>query len=414
MVIIIFNMITNIIWFITTIFIMYAGFYFSIKLKFPQFRWIKILKSLKGANKEIFKTLNLTLAGKIGVGSISGIALCMYVGGVGSIFWLWISTFILTSLTCIETKLGLKYRKKIKNEYIGGPSFYIEHGLKNKKLSQIYSVLIILAYIVAFISIQTNTIIIALENIVDIDKLLIVFFLIIIIMLSIRNGVSTISKITEILTPVMGTIYILTGILVISINYKRSIEAFQLIILNAFSFKSIISIPVIVGIERGIFANEVGIGTTAMAVSASNDNDIERIQNIQIIGTFLTSLIICTITTFIILTSNGFQNNTLNINGIEIVNFAFLQHFGYYGTIILTIIIFLFAFSTIITSYYYGELNFKQLFNKNTKILKIIVIIIIAYSSYAKPLVLWNVVDILVALIAIINSYAMIKLSKKE
>ena len=393
---------------------MYAGFYFSIKLKFPQFRWIKILKSLKGANKEIFKTLNLTLAGKIGVGSISGIALCMYVGGVGSIFWLWISTFILTSLTCIETKLGLKYRKKIKNEYIGGPSFYIEHGLKNKKLSQIYSVLIILAYIVAFISIQTNTIIIALENIVDIDKLLIVFFLIIIIMLSIRNGVSTISKITEILTPVMGTIYILTGILVISINYKRSIEAFQLIILNAFSFKSIISIPVIVGIERGIFANEVGIGTTAMAVSASNDNDIERIQNIQIIGTFLTSLIICTITTFIILTSNGFQNNTLNINGIEIVNFAFLQHFGYYGTIILTIIIFLFAFSTIITSYYYGELNFKQLFNKNTKILKIIVIIIIAYSSYAKPLVLWNVVDILVALIAIINSYAMIKLSKKE
>ena len=157
------------------------------------------------------------------------------------------------------------------------------------------------------------------------------------------------------------------------------------------------------------------MGTTAMIAGLSNDNDIEKQANVQIIGTFFTSLIICTITALIILTSNYQNLSVANINGIELVSYAFFEHFGYFGIIMLTIIIFLFAFSTIVTSYYYGEINIKYLTksNKYINLLKIIVIIIIIYSAFTNPQKLWLIVDIIVALISLINVYAMYKLRKE-
>lgn len=411
-------MISDIIWPITTLFIVYVGFYYTIYLKFPQFRLIKIVKSLKSKgneNSNTFELLNLTLAGKIGVGSISGIALCIYIGGKETIFWLWISVFILASLSYVETKLGIKYRKKINNEYVGGPSFYIEKGLGKKSLARIYSILIIIAYIFAFISIQSNTIVISLCTTFNINKILVVAILVIITYLAIHKGIKTISKLTSFLVPIMGGLYIIVGILVIINNWNEVISVVTNIIesaLNLDGLKSSIIIPIIIGIERGIFSNEAGIGTTAMVTALSNNKEVEKQANVQILGTFFTSLIICTITALIILTSDYQSIGFNNINGIELVSYAFFEHFGYFGIIILTTVIFLFAFSTIVTSYYYGEINVKYLFNinKSNAILKIIVIIVVIYSSFTSPTILWNTVDIVVALISLINIYAMYKL----
>lgn len=412
------SIINDIIWFFTTFFIIYAGIYYTIYLKFPQFKWIKIIKSLKKEKNEksnSFKLLNLTLAGKIGVGSISGIALCIYLGGPSSLFWLWISVFVLASLSYIETKLGIKYRDKVNEECIGGPSFYIEKGLKKKNLAKIYSILIIITYVFAFISIQTNTIVISLENIFDVSKLTIILILTLITYLSIHKGINTISKLTSFLTPIMGGLYIIVGLLVIINNGSEVVLIIKNIVSDALSFnglKGSILVPIIIGIERGIFSNEAGLGTTAMIAALSTDKNTDKQANIQIIGTFFTSLIICTITAIIILTSNYQSLNLTNINGIEIVSNAFYEHFGYIGIILLSAIIFLFAFSTIVTSYYYGETNIRYLFNKNSKILKIIVIIVMFYSSFTSPTILWNIVDIVVALITIINVYAMLNLKK--
>lgn len=413
------NQINDIIWFLATLFIIYVGIYFTFSLKFPQFRWIKIFKSLKKDKSEKSNTLellNITLAGKIGVGSISGIALCIYTGGISSLFWLWISALVLASLSYAETKLGIKYREKLEGEYIGGPSFYIEKGLKKKHLAKIYSILIIVTYIFAFISIQTNTIVISIKNTFHINPIIIVFFLVIITYLSINKGINTISKLTSFLVPVMGGLYILIGIIIIINNRQEALEILSTVVAMAFSKKGIkgsILIPIIIGVERGIFSNEAGLGTTAMVSALSTTKDNEKQANIQILGTFFTSLIICTITALIVLTSN-YQNLTFaEINGIELVSYALFEHFGYIGIFLLTIIIFLFAFSTIVTSYYYGESNIKYLLNKNSTILKLTVIIIIIYSSFASPSTLWNLVDIIVAIIGIINVYSMFKLRKE-
>lgn len=410
--------INSIIWIITTVLITYVGFYYTFTLGFPQLKIISMIKSLinKKSRKENRKILNLTLAGKIGVGSISGIALCILKGGVGSIFWLWVSSILLACLSYVETKLGIKYKIKKNNMTVGGPASYLEHGLNKKRLAKFYSILIILTYLIAFISIQTNTIIISLENTFSIKKIFIAIFLLVIILFAISKGINTISKVTDVLVPLMGVIYILLGFLIIVKDWNNTLNVFSLIIKSAFeknTMKKSLLMSIVIGIERGIFSTEVGTGTTAMISSLSNDKN-DNLCKIQILGTYFTSLVICTITALIILSTDYTSAINNSMNGIEIVSYALNEHFGIIGIYLLTTIIFLFAFSTILTSYYYGELNLKYLLNsKNLNTyLKIAVIINIIYSSYIRPDIIWSIVDIFVAFITIINVYALIKLKK--
>ena len=409
--------ISDIIWVITTFLILYVGVFYTIKLKWPQFKFTNVFKKNEGKEKSnTLKLLSLTLAGKIGVGSIAGIALCIFQGGKATIFWLWISSIILASLTYVETKLSIKYRSKENNQYVGGPSFYIEKGLNNKKLAKIYAFLIILAYVLAFISVQTNTIVKQMEMTFNFSKLSIAIFLVVITYFSLKKGVDSISNLTAFLVPVMGGLYICIGIYVIMNNFDQTLVVLKEIVTEAFDvegLKGAILIPIIIGIERGVFSSESGIGTTAMITALSNNNDVEKEARLQVLATFFTSLVICTITALIILTTSYQNINFTDINGIEVVTYAFYKHLGPIGIIILTIVIFLFAFSTIVTCFYYGEASLKYLTSKNTNYLKWIIIAIMIYSSFSSPVVIWNTTDIIIAMIAIINVYAMYKLKDK-
>ena len=409
--------ISDIIWVITTFLILYVGLFYTIKLKLPQFKLTNVFKKNEGNEKSnTLKLLSLTLAGKIGVGSIAGIALCIFQGGKATIFWLWISSIILASLTYVETKLSIKYRSKENNRYVGGPSFYIEKGLNNKKLAKAYAFLIILAYVLAFISVQTNTIVKQMEMTFNFSKLSIAIFLVVITYFSLKKGVDSISNLTAFLVPVMGGIYICIGIYVITNNFDQTLVVLKEIVTEAFDIeglKGAILISIIIGIERGVFSSESGIGTTAMITALSNNNDVEKEAKLQVLATFFTSLVICTITALIILTTSYQNINFTDINGIEVVTYAFYKHLGPIGIIILTIVIFLFAFSTIITCFYYGEASLKYLTSKNTNYLKWIIIAIMIYSSFSSPVVIWNITDIIIAMIAIINVYTMYKLKDK-
>lgn len=409
--------ISDIIWVITTFLILYVGLFYTIKLKLPQFKLTNVFKKNEGNEKSnTLKLLSLTLAGKIGVGSIAGIALCIFQGGKATIFWLWISSIILASLTYVETKLSIKYRSKENNRYVGGPSFYIEKGLNNKKLAKAYAFLIILAYVLAFISVQTNTIVKQMEMTFNFSKLSIAIFLVVITYFSLKKGVDSISNLTAFLVPVMGGIYICIGIYVITNNFDQTLVVLKEIVTEAFDIeglKGAILIPIIIGIERGVFSSESGIGTTAMITALSNNNDVEKEAKLQVLATFFTGLVICTITALIILTTSYQNINFTDINGIEVVTYAFYKHLGPIGIIILTIVIFLFAFSTIVTCFYYGEASLKYLTSKNTNYLKWIIIAIMIYSSFSSPVVIWNITDIIIAMIAIINVYTMYKLKDK-
>ena len=409
------------IWIFISVLIIYTGIYFIYQLKGINFNIIRMIKELFKKNNDNtgitpFKTLMLSLAGRIGVGSISGIALAIYLGGPGTIFWIWFISLLSTPLTYAETYLGIKYKEIDKNSnFIGGPSYYIRKALNKHKLASAYSIIILISYIIGFISIQSNTITKSITTIYNISSLLIGIILSIVTLIIIFGGINKIANTTSKLVPIMSLLYIGISLYIVTINIDLVPNIINSIINNAFNIKAFTSsfLPImIIGIQRGIFSSEAGMGTSSIAASTSNNNPISG-GYIQMLGIYITTFLICTSTAIIILTSNYKILNITDINGIEIASNAFKYHLGNNSNILLVTLIILFAFSTILTGYYYGE-SCLEYFNKSKNtyiiILKIITIIIIFIGSFFSPTIMWKFTDLFVGILILINTYAIIKL----
>lgn len=418
-----FKILNTILWQTAIVFLLGGGLYFTIKLKGVQFKFINMLKSFKTDETDNkvtpFKSLTMALAARIGVGSLAGIALAIYVGGKGTIFWIWVSSIITSVNAFSESLLGVKYHQKINDQYVGGPAYYIDKGLKKRNLARCYAFLIIFAYIVGFMSIQANTIANSINNYYNIAPLITGIVVAIISGYIIIKGLKEILEVTSVLVPIMGISYLLLSVIIIIINYQRIPEILISIVQDAFNFKALTTgllTTFIIGIQRGVFSTEAGLGSGSIASGAVPTNDSVKIGLTQVLGIYFTSFIICTATALIILTSPYETLNLNNINGIEITQFALNYHLGKLGITILVMSIIAFAFSTIIAGYYYGESNLKYLKGKLKKsdlfILKGSTIVILVVGSIISASFLWSLVDILVAIMAIINMYSLILLRK--
>lgn len=299
------------IWGIASLLIILSGIYFTFLIKFKQFKFITMLKYLFSDKKvkgiSSLEALFMTLGGRIGVGSIAGIALAIHVGGCGTIFWIILMPFIVAPLSYIETILALKYRKKDNNQYVGGPSYYIFHGLNKNKLAIFYSLLIIICYIGGFLSVQSNTISKVTGELFNINHILVGVLITIITLLVIFGGISKISKAINLIVPLMSYLYLMVSIYVLIVNINKVPAIISLIINSAFNFKSFITgflTTLIVGIQRGIFSSEAGLGTGAITSSIVDDKVEEKQGFIQMLGIYITTIIICGSTALIILTSN--------------------------------------------------------------------------------------------------------------
>ena len=414
------NTVNLIFWLIVGTLVIYVSIYLTFMSNFLQFRFIKMIKEIS-KKKDIngissFKTLMISLGGKIGVGSISGVAIAIYYGGPGIIFWMIVISFLLAILTFYEVFLG-NYYKEIDYGNInkGGPYYYIKKGLKNNKLSYLYSLLVFICYNVCFLSIQSNTIIKMANLYININPIIIGIVLCILILLIIHKGLYLIAKVSNIIVPIMLIIYILFSFIILLKNLNNIDEMVSLIMNNAFRIKSLIFsfIPMIImAIQRTIFATESGIGTSAIISSTTRDNPLKQAY-IQLLGVYITSLIICVSTAIIILFTKFQLFQLQDINGIELVIYAFNYHFGNKGNILLFIIVLLFCLSTIIAGYFNGESCAKSIHFNNLFLLKLITIIIIFIGFFIQSLLLWSLADILIGLILLINCYAIYKLRNK-
>ena len=415
--------INKLLWGITTILLIGSGLYFSKKLKFIQFNIKEMIKGFKGSKDEKvspFNTLMLTLAARIGVGSLAGVALAIYIGGPGTIFWMWISTLIVVPNAYVESFLGVLYHEKKDGFNQGGPSYYISKGLKKEKLAKLYAILIIVCYIFGFLTIQSNTISKSFSNLMGITPIVTGIIVAIITGLVIFKGVKGIIDVSSKIMPFIGILYVVMSCYILVVNIDQIPRVITLIVTEAFNYKSMgigIITPFIIGFQRGIFSNEAGIGSGAIAAATVDNDDAKGQGMIQMAGIYFTSLVLCTLTALIIMLSD--YNNIIfsNINGIELTQYALNYHLGPFGEILLLITIFIFAFSTIISGYYYGEnsLKFlkKQVSKKDIISLKTITILLLIIGSVINPMFLWNSVDIFIAIMGIINIYAIIKLRNK-
>ena len=399
----------NILCYLCIFIVIVGSIYFTIKLKFLQFNVFKMVESIKSSSISDVKALFMSMGAKIGVGSVVGISLAIYVSGPGVLLWIWIISLLSSILTYCESYLGCMYKRDDQ----GGVFYYISRGLNNKGLSIIYTFILVFVYAVGFVGIQSNTIVKSIDHVINIDKYVVVISLCLFIAMIIFNNIKSIIDFMAKLVPVMCVLYIVFGLFILFNDIDRIIFIFNLILEDGLRFDRAIIGVIIVGLQRGIFATEAGIGTSSIASSISSNDKMGQ-GIFQVMGVHFISLVIVTITGFIIIGSDYSYVGT--VNGVEIIFDIFNHYYGFFGKIGLCIIIILFAISTIVSGYYYSikgvEFLKGTLSSVGTILIKILVVLLVFMGGIVDSTVIWSVIDTLVLFLLLINIYAIFCLRK--
>ena len=408
-----------------------AGIYFSIRTRFVQLTLLKDAflalkeKSSDGENASgkpvsSFQALMISTASRVGTGNIAGIATALAAGGPGAIFWMWIMAVIGGASAFVESTLAQVYKVKDGDSFRGGPSYYIERALKKRWLGVLFSVLLICCFAYGFNGLQAYNISSSLEYYVkDYSNTMLPAVvgavLALLTAVVIFGGVHRISFITSVLVPIMAGIYILVGVYVTVTNLSSVPEMFQTILSEAFDIKSIIGgfagSTVLIGIKRGLFSNEAGMGSSPNASASAAVSHPVKQGLVQILSVFIDTLLICTTTAFILLLSNV-KGVPGTLDGIPYVQAALQSSVGTWGIHFITFSIFAFAFTSLVGNYYYAEANI--LFIKNSPVLlnlfRITCLIAIFFGAQANFSTVWNLADVLMGLMALVNIFAILLL----
>ena len=399
-----------------------AGIYFSIRTKFVQFRLIgDAIKALKekaekndnGKSVSSFQALMISTASRVGTGNIAGIATAIVAGGPGAVFWMWVMAIVGGASAFVESTLAQVYKVKDGKEFRGGPSYYIERALGKRWLGVLFSILLIACFAYGFNGLQTYNMSSALEYYIPnySDTILPAVVGLLIAAATafvIFGGVHRIGFISSVIVPIMAGIYILMGIFITLTNLDRVPEMFSLIFEGAFDFRAIFGgfagSTVLIGIKRGLFSNEAGMGSAPNASATATVSHPVKQGMVQVLSVFIDTLMICTTTAFILLLS-GVTGIPEKIGrypictGCDQCKCRFTWYPFYY------ISIFAFAFTSLIGNYYYAESNI--LFIKNNRILlnvfRITCLIAIFLGAQADFSTVWNLADVLMGFMAIEN-----------
>lgn len=403
-----------------------AGLLFSFKTKFVQFRYIKEMFRLLGdgigkSNKEkggvsSFQAFCISTASRVGTGNIAGVAIAVAVGGPGAVFWMWLIALIGSASSFVESTLAQIYKTKDKDSFRGGPAYYMEKGLGKRWLGIIFSILITISFGFVFNAVQANTVSVAFNNAFGLSREAIGIILAIVTALVIFGGIHRVAKVSEIIVPILAVLYILIAIIVLILNITEIPSVFKLIFESAFGIKQLtaggLGAAVMQGIKRGLFSNEAGMGSAPNAAATADVTHPVKQGLIQTLGVFTDTLLICSCTAFIILLSGQYADSSLT--GIELTQKALVSQIGPFGAYFIAICILLFAFSSIVGNFYYGQTNIEFIHTNKVllNIYRILVIGMVLFGSIAKVDLVWNLADLFMGLMAILNIITILFLGK--
>lgn len=369
-----------------------------------------------------FAALATALAATVGTGNIVGVATAIKTGGPGALFWMWLAAFFGMATKYAEGLLAIKYRTKDANgEVAGGPMHYILNGM-GQKWRPLAIFFAFSGILVAFLGIgtfsQVNSITDSLQNSFNWSPKIVSILIAIIVGLIIFGGIQSISKVSEKLVPFMAAAYILAALTVIALNYKNIIPAIQQVFSGAFTGTAavggfagaLVKDAIQNGIARGVFSNESGLGSAPIAAAAAKTNEPAEQGLISMTGTFIDTIIICTLTGLAILVTGKWTVSGLE--GAPLTQSAFATVFGNVGVLVLTVCLVLFAFTTILGWSYYGERCFEFLFGtKYLSLYRSIFILMVALGGFLELNLIWTIADIVNGLMAIPNLIALLALS---
>ena len=406
-----------------------TGLYLTLRLGFIQIRYLPralgyLFKKDKGGKGDVssFAALCTALAATIGTGNIVGVATAVQAGGPGAIFWMWLVALVGMATKYAECLLAVKYRVRDKNGFMaGGPMYYIERGLGIKWLAKLFA---LFGVMVAFFGIgtfpQVNAITHAMQDTFNIPVLVTAIIVTLLVGLIILGGVKRIATASSVIVPFMAILYVTTSLVIILLNIEKVPDAISLIIYSAFDpqaalggavgftvMKAIQS-----GVARGIFSNESGLGSAPIAAAAAQTREPVRQGLISMTGTFLDTIIVCTMTGIVLVLTGAWNNPELA--GATVTNYAFAQGLGTsIGATIVTVGLLFFAFTTILGWCYYGERCFVYLVGiRGVKLYRLIYIVLVGLGSFLHLNLIWIIADIVNGLMAFPNLIALIGLRK--
>ncbi|MBS5999636.1 MULTISPECIES: alanine/glycine:cation symporter family protein [Haemophilus] len=406
-----------------------TGLYLTLRLGFIQIRYLPralgyLFKKDKGGKGDVssFAALCTALAATIGTGNIVGVATAVQAGGPGAIFWMWLVALLGMATKYAECLLAVKYRVRDKNGFMaGGPMYYIESGLGIKWLAKLFA---LFGVMVAFFGIgtfpQVNAITYAMQDTFNVPVLVTAIIVTLLVGLIILGGVKRIATASSVIVPFMAILYVTTSLVIILLNIEKVPDAISLIIYSAFEpqaalggavgftvMKAIQS-----GVARGIFSNESGLGSAPIAAAAAQTREPVRQGLISMTGTFLDTIIVCTMTGIVLVLTGAWNNPELA--GATVTNYAFAQGLGTsIGATIVTVGLLFFAFTTILGWCYYGERCFVYLVGiRGVKLYRLAYIVLVGLGSFLHLNLIWIIADIVNGLMAFPNLIALIGLRK--
>lgn len=411
-----------------------AGLYFTVVTRFIQFRhfghmWKLLRVSNQGRKNggiSSFEALMTSLAARVGTGNLAGVAIAIYLGGPGAVFWMWMTALVGMSTSFIESTLAQAYKVPHNdNVYRGGPAYYIEKGLGKRWLAIFFSLCLLVAFGLAFNGVQSNTIAQATNEAFGVPTWMTGLILVALVAPVVFGGLRSVARIAGKIVPIMAILYILLALFIIITNLSQFPAAIALIVKSAFGFEQAaggvigygIAQAMINGIKRGLFSNEAGMGSAPnAAATAKSHPDHPAVQGfMQMLGVFMDTLVICTATAAIIILS-GVVDPNVEQEGIQLTQLALSQYVGDLGIIFVAIAIFFFSFTSIIANYSYGESNLEFISGaKNAKVVimifRFMVLGMVFIGAIASLPAIWNFADLSMGMMALVNLVAILLLS---
>lgn len=404
-----------------------TGLYFTIRSRFAQVRLLKegfrILTEKaeeEDGKKKVssFQALMISTASRVGTGNIAGIATAVATGGPGAVFWMWLMAVVGGASAFIESTLAQVYKTKDGKDFRGGPSYYMEKALGKRWMGVLFSVLLIICFAYGFNGLQSYNMSSALEYYIpgysdSIYPAIVGAILAVGTGIVIFGGVHRIGFITSVMVPIMAGAYLLIGLFTILTHLPQIPGVFALILSEAFDFQAIFGglagSAVVIGIKRGLFSNEAGMGSAPNAAASASVSHPAKQGMVQVLSVFIDTLLICSATAMMLLLS-GVQGEPGVLDGIPFVQKAISANVGTWGIHFITASIFAFAFSSLIGNYYYAESNI--LFIKNNKILLFVFrctcLLAVFLGAQADFSLVWNLADITMGCMAIVNIIAIL------
>lgn len=418
-----------------------CALFFTLRTRFVQFRLIKEMVRLlvnpdktgpddigpdelseeievKGKIKHIssFQAFVVALASRIGTGNLAGVATAISIGGPGAVFWMWLLALLGSSSAFIESTLAQLYKRKGETAYYGGPAYYMKYGLNMRWMGIAFAFLMIVTFGFAYNSVQSNTICAAWEKAFGIDTTIMGTVVTALTLTIIFGGIHRIARFSSAVVPVMAVIYLVMAIGIVLWNITLLPQVVAGIIKNAFGLEQAaggaLGVTVIQGIKRGLFSNEAGEGSAPNAAAVATVTHPVKQGLIQALGVFTDTLVVCSCTAFIILVSGV---DITASNGIQLTQDALSHEIGPIGHTFIAILIWLFAFSSIIGNYYYGETNVRYITHARWGVFvyRILVAAMVMTGAVVSLDFAWSMADITMALLTLCNLVAIMMLSRQ-